>query len=294
MNGGPSSGYSGPRRTRTRVHSSEVGAERARLHLDTYRVLRRAPWALLLGSLIGFFFLSNAAFAGLYWLGRPCIAHARPESFSDLFFFSVHTMATVGYGSMYPATTYANVVSTVEVIIGLTLTAVSAGIVFTKFSTPSPKLTFSKAILLNDIDGQRRVVFRIANGRATAVVDAEIRATLLFDARDPQGRYVRRMRNLPLVKQRAPLLSLTFLAEHRIDDNSALRDDTVDSLLESHAQIVVSVTGLDEHLMQVVHARYVYRAEDFEEDMRFANVVCRNARGDLIVDYRRFHDIEPW
>lgn len=284
----------GNRPTRSRVHAGDVGAEAPRLHLDTYHVLRRAPWSALIASLVSLFFASNLAFAGLYWLGRPCVANARPDSFADLFFFSVHTMATIGYGTMHPTTLYANVVATFEAAFGLTLTALSVGVVFTKFSQPRPRVQFSKHMVMNRVEGQTRLALRIANGRATAVVDAEISMTLLVDAVDDAGRYVRRMRNLPLFIAHAPLLALTFLAEHRVTEDSPLRQETAQSLLEKRAQVVVAISGLDEHIMQVVHARYVYEATDILEGQRFADVLSRSASGELVVDYRRFHDVEPW
>ena len=40
------------------------------------------------------------------------IANARPGSLSDLFFFSVETTSTVGYGDMHPQTMYGHIVAT--------------------------------------------------------------------------------------------------------------------------------------------------------------------------------------
>jgi inward rectifier potassium channel len=58
------------------------------------------------------FLALNSCFALAYVLGDNPIANTRPRSFVDLFFFSVETLATVGFGDMHPQTTYAHVVAT--------------------------------------------------------------------------------------------------------------------------------------------------------------------------------------
>src|SRR6266480_1149329 len=43
--------------------------------------------------------------------------------FFDCFFFSVQTLATVGYGHMYPQTLYGHIISTIEIMTGIFLLA---------------------------------------------------------------------------------------------------------------------------------------------------------------------------
>ena len=86
---------------------------------EPYRLLLTIPW-------IGFLFLidlsyvaTNALCALIYLAGGDCIANARSSSFLDAFFFSVQTLALIGYGDMYPKTVYANTVVTIEAMVGL-------------------------------------------------------------------------------------------------------------------------------------------------------------------------------
>jgi hypothetical protein len=57
----------------------------------------------------------------------------RPGSYLDAFFFSVQTIATVGYGNMSPHGLYGNILTTVEIMSGIFLIAVMAGLIFVRF-----------------------------------------------------------------------------------------------------------------------------------------------------------------
>src|SRR3954466_2974832 len=82
-----------------------VGLKRRPLS-DIYHFLLNSQWRYLLILLVLAYVAVNCFFALLYRLGGECIENARPGSFSDLFFFSVQTMATIGYGKMSPITPY--------------------------------------------------------------------------------------------------------------------------------------------------------------------------------------------
>ena len=81
----------------------------------------------------------------LYVLQPGGIANAAPGSFTDAFFFSVQTMATIGYGDMHPATVYTNLLVTIEVLLGMTGLALSTGLVFARFSRPTARVMFSRS-----------------------------------------------------------------------------------------------------------------------------------------------------
>src|SRR5207237_8692651 len=74
---------------------------------DLYHALLRVPWWAAFAVIVGGYLLLNGIFAALY-LGIGGVAHARPGSLLDAFFFSVQTMGTIGYGTMYPASAAAN------------------------------------------------------------------------------------------------------------------------------------------------------------------------------------------
>src|SRR5439155_9186671 len=69
---------------------------------DLYHHMMSSSWLVLLGSIAILYLLANMLFACAYLAGGACIENARPGHFWDHFFFSVQTMATIGYGSMWP------------------------------------------------------------------------------------------------------------------------------------------------------------------------------------------------
>jgi inward rectifier potassium channel len=102
------------------------------------------------------YILIKFVFAGLYSLGGRCIAELPPGSLSDAFFFSVETLATVGYGHMYPDTFYGNGVTTVEIVIGMFGMAVIT-------SRPTARILFSKCAVISPFDGVPTLMLRVAS-----------------------------------------------------------------------------------------------------------------------------------
>ena len=260
---------------------------------DLYHSLLTLPWwAFLLG--LAFVYLGlNVLFATLYLRGDGAITNARPGAFSDAFFFSVETLSTIGYGQMSPATLYGNVVMTVEALFGLTLLAVVAGLVFARVSRPTARVIFSKVAVVTPYNGIPTLSFRLANERRNQILEAQVSVTLVRDERTPEGEWMRRFYDLQLARQRSPIFAMTFTVMHPIDPASPLWNATAASLTAEAAEIVVTVTGIDETLSQAVHARTSYLAHEVVWGHRFADVFTQTEDGRLAIDYRRFHDTEP-
>jgi inward rectifier potassium channel len=260
---------------------------------DLYHSLLTLPWwAFLLG--LAFVYLGlNVLFAMLYLRGDGAIANARPGAFSDAFFFSVETLSTIGYGQMSPATLYGNVVMTVEALFGLTLLAVVAGLVFARVSRPTARVIFSKVAVVTPYNGVPTLSFRLANERRNQILEAQVSVTLVRDERTAEGEWMRRFYDLQLARQRSPIFAMTFTVMHPIDPASPLWNATAASLTAEAAEIVVTVTGIDETLSQAVHARTSYLAHEVVWGHRFADVFTQTEDGRLAIDYRRFHDTEP-
>jgi inward rectifier potassium channel len=260
---------------------------------DFYHHLLTLPWrAFLLGLAVVYLGL-NVLFALLYLIGDGAIANARPGEFSDAFFFSVETISTIGYGQMSPATLYGNIVMTVEAMFGLTLLAVSAGLVLARFTRPTARVIFSKVAVVTEYNGVPTLSLRLANERRNQILEAQVSVTLVRDERTAEGEWMRRFYDLQLGRQRSPIFAMTFTVMHAIDPASPLWNATASSLATEAAEIVVTVTGLDETTSQAVHARTSYLAHEVLWGHRFADVLTQTKDGRLAVDYRRFHETEP-
>jgi inward rectifier potassium channel len=260
---------------------------------DLYHRLLTLPWWAFLLGLSGVYLGLNVAFALLYLIGDSAIANARPGVFSDAFFFSVETISTIGYGQMSPATPYGNIVMTVEALSGLALFAVAAGLVFARFSRPTARVTFSRVAVVTEYNGVPTLSFRLANERRNQILEAQVSVILARDEHTAEGEWMRRFYDLKLARRRSPIFAMTFTVMHQIDLTSPLWNATPSSLAAQAAEIVVTVTGLDETLAQPVHARTSYLAHEVLWGHRFADVFTQTADGRLAIDYRRFHDTEP-
>src|SRR5207302_7915225 len=98
-----------------------------------------------------------------------------PGSFLQAFFFSVQTLATVGYGHMYPQTLYGHVVTTIEIMSGMLWLAVITGLIFVRFSRPTARILFSKSIVITPFDGLPGLTLRLGNMLDHTKAEAEIR-----------------------------------------------------------------------------------------------------------------------
>src|SRR5207244_5074447 len=96
----------------------------------------------------------NLIFAMAYCVGGDSIANLKPRSFVESFFFSVQTLATVGYGHLYPQTLYGHIVTTIEIMTGMFLLAVMTGLIFVRFSRPIARVMFSNSMVVAPLNGK--------------------------------------------------------------------------------------------------------------------------------------------
>lgn len=264
-----------------------------RVHFaDLYHWLLTLSWQRFF-ILIGLSYtLSNSLFALAYLAGGDCIANARPGSFKDAFYFSVQTMATIGYGSMYPRTDYANTVVAIQALFGLWGVAMVTGLAFARFSLPTARVIFSRVAVVAPFNGVPTLMYRTANQRANQILEAQQRVTLIRDEVTIEGEVMRRFYDLELVRSHSPIFALTWTVMHPIDEKSPLYELTAKDLAEHQAEIVITLTGLDETVSQTIHARHSFVAPEILWDMRFVDIISRTPEGKRVVDYTRFHEVK--
>ena len=258
---------------------------------DTYRYLIRASWLELFAIIVLLFLATNCLFAAGYLVDGG-IENAHHGSFFDAFFFSVQTMATIGYGRMAPVTTGANLLVAAEALFGLMCLALITGLVFAKFSRPSSGVQFSRCAVVSPYEGVRSLMFRMANARADEIVDAQIQVTLTRTTRTREGQTILRVRDLELLRNRNPMFGLTWTAIHPINEQSPLYKLTAADLKPNAAWVLVSLTGLDGTLSQTLHARHVYGVNDIQWGARFVDLFRQEPDGSWYVDLDDFDEVE--
>lgn len=267
-----------------------IGARSTPLR-DFYHLILGHSWALTFAVIAGVFLGVNVLFA-LGYLATGGIANARPGSLADAFFFSVQTFGTIGYGAYYPATPAANLLVVVESLTALTLVALATGLVFAKFSRPTARMVFSRHAVVSPMNGVPTLALRIGNQRGNQIVDAQIRVSLVRTERTSEGNTFYRMLDLKLARDRALSLSRSWSVLHPIEGDSPLLGATPESLAAQDIELIVLVVGYDDTTMQAVHASYRYMAADVAWGARHADILTELSSGDLILDLRRFHDLE--
>jgi inward rectifier potassium channel len=261
---------------------------------DVYHWILTRSWPQFF-AFVGLAFLAvNTLFALLYLAQPGSIANTRPGSFEDLFFFSVQTLATIGYGGMMPATRYGHVMVTLEALTGLVSVALTTGITFAKFSRPIARVVFSDKMVIAPRDGVPHLMFRMANWRHNLVVEAQLRLVLLVAETSKEGETLRRPLELPLVRDRNAMFALTWVAMHKIDESSPFfGDNGFARLRERKAELYLSLTGFDETIMQNIHARTAYGLDDIVQNARFVDIIAVQPDGTRVLDYTKFNDVVP-
>src|SRR6266446_2029994 len=261
---------------------------------DVYRWLLGLNWPRFAVFVAIIYIGLNLLFAALYSLQQDSIAGSTGGHwFFDCFFFSIQTLATVGYGHMYPQTLYGHVISTIEIMTGIFLLAVMTGLIFVRFSRPIARVVFSKSIVIAPLNGRPTLMVRIGNQRQHSMVEAEFRITLNRDEPLLEGGDFRYFYNLKLQFDRLAIFPAVLTLRHVIDEKSPLCGATLESLKAARALLMVSIIGIDPVIAASVQTQHDYTWRDIRFGERFVEIYTDHGGGKLTVDYGRLHDTEP-
>lgn len=267
-----------------------VGLSRG-LWRDAYHWLLVMPNLAFLAVLAAGFLAVNLIFAGLYVIDPGGVANAQPGNFVDAFFFSVQTIGSVGYGAMWPRSTWANAVATLEIFAGLFNLGIATGLLFARISKPTARIMFTDRAVVTEFNGVPTLIFRAANQRRNLVVEAEVSVTMVHNVVSREGQELRRFDELPLLRSKTPLFFLTWQVMHPINEASPLFGETVESLRARNAEVLVVMKGLDETFATTIYARASYAPHEIVWGRRLADIFTYLPDGRRAIDFRRFHDI---
>ena len=260
---------------------------------DVYQWVLSLNWSRFAALIAGVYIGINLLFAALYSLGGDCVAGMTPGSFLEAFFFSVQTLATVGYGHMYPQTPYAHVVTTIEIISGMFWLAVMTGLIFVRFSRPTARIVFSDSVVIAPFNGQPTLMLRVANLRSHSMVEAEFR--IMFTRDEPlleDGEMFRCFHALKLHFDRLIVFPAALTLRHTIDESSPLYGETPESLETSRALLMASVVGVETVIPAAVQTQKDYSWQDIRFGEHFVDIYTDHGDGRLTVDYARIHETE--
>ena len=263
-----------------------------------YMQLVNLSWPRFWGLVALAFLTANIVFALVYLLlGSGSLRAAEDDLglgfFGKAFFFSVHTLTTVGYGDIYPLGLAANVVASAEAALGLMGFALATGLLFARFSRPNAQLVFSNRMVVSPYREGHSLQFRMANRRNNVLTDVLVDMMLMTVEQDAEGQLRRNFVELKLERKKIFFLALTWTVVHPIDESSPLKGMKAADLERLQAEVLILIRGYDDSFTQVVNTRYSYRWEEVEWSARFAPAFDVSAAGHLVLDLDRISATSP-
>ena len=259
---------------------------------DLYHRALTTSWPRFLGWSTIAYVVVNLGFAMLYRLCNAHISNAADLDLLSLFFFSVQTLSTVGYGVMAPTGHMANALVSIEALLGMMINALSTGVVFARFSRPRARIVFSHLGVISQCATPPALCIRLSNLRASAVLAMEVELSLSQLVIGEGGYPTRIFTPVNLLQSHVPALRFTETLVHPIDSKSPLVLLSPEQIDATLAEILVTVRGTDEATGQAVLIQHSYDHSRMIRGMRFVDMIEQDAAGNYRVDYRRMHDIE--
>lgn len=263
--------------------------------INFYLYLIDTSWPKFIGIILSAYLFVNLMFACLFTVTG--IEHLIGEQtntgvgpFTSAFFFSVHTLTTVGYGSVYPSGLAANAIAGVEAMIGLMGFALATGLLYGRFSRPSARIVFSDVMSVSPYQDITSIQFRIANERDNVLMELEAHVLLMTVEKSDGGALKRVYIDLPLERPDVYFFPLTWTIVHPIDADSPLFGKSPADLERLKAEFLILVKGFDDTFSQTVHARHSYRHDEIVWGARWEPAFFVDRNGALVLELGRVND----
>lgn len=286
---------SGERTQRVRVGDYElakIGVQRFDIR-DPYHFALTIGWPGFLVWVVAVYGLINFVFAGLYIANPGSIANARPGEIADAFFFSVETLATVGYGEMYPANLIGHLIASAEIVSGMAFTAIMTGLVFVRFSKPKAKIVYADRAVITPHNRVLTLMVRIGNGRVNLLSNVHMQLHALIRETSEEGRGSYNIHTLTLVRDHVPSFPLLLTLMHPLDGHSPLAGRDARELADAQVRLFLSIEARDPALAASVHDLKTYASDEIVFGMRYVDAVSIDDAGRPLADLTKVGMLEP-
>ncbi len=256
-------------------------------HRHPYLTLLNMNWTEFFLLVLAAYCVMNLLFAlGYFALGPEALQGVTATTdggrFLSDFFFSAHTLTTVGYGNIAPLSLGGNILSTIEALVGLLSAALGTGLLFGRFSRPSARIAFSENVLIAPYQERTSVQLRILNLRPNVLMEVQAHLILMTVEGTP-GAQSRTYRTLKLEREDLYFLALSWTIVHPIEEDSPLFGKTAEDLERMQAEFVVMIKAFDDTFAQSVHARYSYRYDEVAWGARFQPAFEIDGDGNMVL-----------
>ena len=223
--------------------------------------------------------------------------------FQTALLFSIETQHTIGYGfrGMTPHCPVAVFFLMAQSCFGVMVNAMMAGLVFAKLSRPIKRgqtIIFSKNAVICQRDGQRYMLFRIADTRKSRLVTTLIRAVLVKKKVTAEGEvlpfYQHHLSVQPENEDDILLLVWPLTIMHKIDSSSPFYDLSAEQLLQERFEVIVYLEGTVEPTGMSTQVRTSYLPSEILWGHHLAPLMTyEKVNGQYFIDYTRFHNTIP-
>ncbi|MEP7364467.1 MAG: ion channel [Acidobacteriota bacterium] len=264
--------------------------------ISPFHSLITMSWPAYYAVVVVAYLAANFLFASFYFLAGPGALQGGEGAglhgrFADAFFFSVQTLATIGYGRITPYGMVPNIIATAEALVGLLGVSLATGILFARFSRPTAKILFSERAVVAPFQGGHALMFRVVNGRNNELTNLQATVALAYWETEGEKR-LRRFEELTLERQQVMLFPLHWVVVHPIGETSPMRTWTEATALASDVELLIVLTAHDETFAQTVTARTSYKSAEMVWNARFADMFQTQPDGRIGTDVSKLHDIE--
>ncbi len=238
-----------------------------------YQNLVEMPWPKFMGLVFLYYFVVNALFGGLFYLsGLEGFNGAQPGhwllEYAQLFFFSIQTFTTVGYGGISPLSPMANALAALDALVGILTVALATGLIFARFSRPKANILFSRQALIGPYLDGSGFFLRMVNGRHNKLINLEAKVIITWSEKS-DGQEKRRFAALPLERDKVVMFPLNWTLVHLIQEDSPLYLKGQKELEEMEAEVILLIEGYDETFAQTVHSDTSYTYKEIVCNARF-------------------------
>jgi inward rectifier potassium channel len=251
-----------------------------------HTLIRMSWWKFLFITLLSFL-LVNLVFAGIYLLigiehlnGINAVSGV--EAAWQVYFFSIQTFTTVGYGHISPSGFAASAVAAFQAFCGLMSFALATGLLYGRFSRPRAYLRFSENALIVPFKEGTALMFRMAPYIKNQLTEAEVKLNLVMRVQQ-DGKMITRYYPLKVEIDKINSLVLSWTVVHPINEDSPLYGYTEPEITEAKTELLVFVRAFDETFSNTVVARSSYRYDEWRFGFRFVPMYHTAADGSATV-----------
>lgn len=261
-----------------------------------YHQLTETSWIGFFTHVVFYYILVNSIFAMVYvMIGVESFGGVKSESlwgnFSHMFFFSVQTFTTVGYGAMSPVGMAANWIASLEALVGLLSAAVATGLLFSRFTSPKAQILYSKYAVIAPFENGNAFMIRIANTRDNKIMNLEAKISATWHE-EVNGKDVRKYASLKLERDRVFLFPLSWTIVHPLNEQSPFYSKGEEKLREMNVEFLVMLEGYDESYNQMIYSNTSYTCEEIIWNAKFKMMFHPDDEKGTILELDKINDVE--